>query len=47
MKTKKTKILNERKTKTILSQKETRDIRKDFNESRYKFSKPKIKDIMT
>ena len=39
------KILSERKTKTSLSKKKIRDIRKDFNKSRYKFSKSKIKEI--
>ena len=39
------KILSERKTKTNLSKKKIRDIRKDFNKSRYKFSKSKIKEI--
>ena len=33
------KILNEPKTKTSLSKKKIIDIRKDFNKSRYKFSK--------
>ena len=33
------KILSEPKTKTSLSKKKIRDIRKDFNKSRYKFSK--------
>ena len=39
------KILSEPKTKTSLSKKKIRDIRKDFNKSRYKFSKSKIKEI--
>ena len=39
------KILSEPKTKTSLSKKKIRDIRKDFNKSRYKFSQPKIKEI--
>ena len=39
------KILSEPKTKTNLSKKKIRDIRKDFNKSRYKFSKSKIKEI--
>ena len=39
------KILSEPKTKTSLSKKKIRDIRKDFNKSRYKFSKSKIKKI--
>ena len=38
-------ILSEPKTKEYLSKKKIRYIKKDFNESRYKFSKPKIKDI--
>ena len=38
------KILGEPKTKTSLFKKKIRDIRKDFNESRYKFSKPKVKN---
>ena len=33
------KILSEPKTKTSLSKKKIRDIRKDFNKSRYRFSK--------
>ena len=40
-----TKILSEPKTKTSLSIKKIRDIKKDFNKSRYKFSKSKIKEI--
>ena len=39
------KILSEPKTKTRLSKKKIRDIRKHFNESRYKFSKSKTKEI--
>ena len=39
------KILSEPKTKTSLSKKKIRDIRKDFNKSRYRFSKSKIKKI--
>ena len=39
------KILSEPKTKTNLSKKKIIDIRKDFNNSRYKLSKSKIKDI--
>ena len=39
------KILSEPKTKTSLSKKKIRDIRKYFNKSRYKFSKSKIKGI--
>ena len=41
------KILSEpkTKTKTSLSKRKIRDIRKDFNKSRYKFSKSKIKEI--
>ena len=39
------KILSELKTKTSLSKKKIRDIRKDFNRSRYKFSKSKIKEV--
>ena len=39
------KILSEPKTKTSLSKKKIRDIRKDFNKSKYKFSQPKIKEI--
>ena len=39
------KILSEPKTKTSLSKKKIRDIRKDFNKSRYKCSESKIKDI--
>ena len=39
------KILTELKTKTNLFKKKIRDIRKDFNKSRYKFSKSKIKEI--
>ena len=38
-----TKILSEPKTKTSLSIKKIKDIKKDFNKSRYKFSKSKIK----
>ena len=34
-------ILSEPKTKENLSKKKIRYIKKDFNESRYKFSKPK------
>ena len=40
------KILSEPKTKTGLSRKKIRDIRKNFNKSRYKFSKSKIKEII-
>ena len=39
------KIPSEPKTKTSLSKKKIRDIREDFNKSRYEFSKSKIKDI--
>ena len=39
------KILTELKTKTSLFKKNIRDIRKDFNKSRYKFCKSKIKEI--
>ena len=39
------KILSQPKTKTSLSKKKIRDIRKYFNKSRYKFSKSKIKGI--
>ena len=39
------KILSETKTKASLSKKKMTDIRKDFNKSRYIFSKSKIKDI--
>ena len=39
------KILSEPKTKTSLSKKKIRGIRKDFNKWRYKFSKSKIKEI--
>ena len=39
------KILSEPKTETSLSIKKIREIRKDFNKSRYKFSKSKIKEI--
>ena len=38
------KILSEPKTKASLSKKKMTDIRKDFNRSRYKFSKSKIKE---
>ena len=40
-----TKILSESKTKTSLSKKKIRNTRKDFNKSRYKFFKLKIKEI--
>ena len=39
------KILIEPKTKTSLSKKKIRDIRKDFDKLRYKFSKSKTKDL--
>ena len=39
------KILSEPKIKTSLSKNKIRDIRKDFNKSKYKFSKLKIKEI--
>ena len=39
------KIISEPKTKTSLSKKKIRDIRKYLNKSRYKFSKSKIKGI--
>ena len=39
------KILSEPKTKRSLSKKKIRDIRKDFNRSRYKFSKSEIKEV--
>ena len=39
------KILTKPKTKTSLFKKKIRDIRKDFNKSRYKLSKLKIKEI--
>ena len=39
------KILSKPKTKTSLSKKKKRDIRKDFNKSRYKCSESEIKDI--
>ena len=39
------KKLCEPKTKTSLSKTKIRDIRKDFNKSRYKFSESKIKEI--
>ena len=35
------KILSQPKTKASLSKKKMRDIKKDFNKSRYKFSKSK------
>ena len=35
------KILSQPKTKASLSKKKIRDIKKDFNKSRYKFSKSK------
>ena len=38
-------ILSEQKAKTSLSKKKIRELRKDFNKSRYKFSTSKIKDI--
>ena len=39
------KILSEPKTKMSLSKKKIRDIKKDFNELRYKFARSKIKEI--
>ena len=39
------KILSEPKTKKSLSKKKIRDIKKDFNKSKYRFSKSKIKEI--
>ena len=39
------KILSEPKTKISLSKKKIKDIRKDFNKSRYKLYKSKIKEI--
>ena len=39
------KVVSEPKTKTSRSKKKIREIRKDFNKSRYKFSKSKIKEI--
>ena len=39
------KMLSEPKTKTSLSKKKIRDIRKDFNKLRDRFLKPKIKEI--
>ena len=39
------KILSEPKTKTSYSKRKIRDIRKDFNKPRYKFSKSKIIEI--